>query len=576
MATSGQTSIAVTSWNTLTFRWERIAQSIANNTSTISWTMTLTSTSSGAISSSAQKTWSVKINGNNYSGTNTVGIAANSSKILASGNLVIPHNADGSKTFSYSFSQEFNITFSGDQITYVGDSDTGILNTIFRKAVITSAPNFTDEGNPTITYSNAGGNTVTSLQACISLTGNIDDIPYREISKTGTSYTFTLTEAEREILRKATANSRTRTVYFYLATTIGDVINRDSVAKTLTIANAVPDVDGIVFDVNEKTIALTGSNGTMVKYHSQAEYYTSAIPKKSATIKSYSIINGSQTSNLNVGTFTNVDSGKFTFYVTDSRGNTKSATVEKNFIEYIKPTCNLEVDAPTLDGEESKVNISIRGNCFNGSFGAKNNLLQVQYRVKQNDGEYSIWFTTPSYRLDGNSYSCDFSLSGLDYISSYTIQARAIDLLEEVNSVEIKMKVTPVFDWGANDFNFNVPISISGEPVADFVIEQGSNDYWYYKKWQSGIVEMWGWCEATYGQTHYLSTYEQFPIELKGWISALGTINNFGGNLSAYLPINVKVECFNYGCNVWVQNSNNSFVSSDKAQVSIHVIGRWK
>ena len=107
MATSGSTSVKVTNWNTLKFSWEVTSQSVVNNTSTVSWKLQLIADSDGRIDSSASKKWSVTVNGTEYSGTNTVGIANNETKTLASGTTTIAHASNGTKTFSYSFSQSF-------------------------------------------------------------------------------------------------------------------------------------------------------------------------------------------------------------------------------------------------------------------------------------------------------------------------------------------------------------------------------------------------------------------------------------------------------------------------------------
>lgn len=131
MATSGSKTVSVTSWDSLVFSWTASGQSVANNTTTVTWSLKLVATSSGAISSSAPKDWSVTVNGTRYSGTNTVGISNNSTKTLASGTTTIKHNDDGTKTFSYSFSQEFAITFDS-WIGTISGSGSGTLNTIAR------------------------------------------------------------------------------------------------------------------------------------------------------------------------------------------------------------------------------------------------------------------------------------------------------------------------------------------------------------------------------------------------------------------------------------------------------------
>lgn len=135
MALSGSTSIVATKHDTLKFSWSA-TQSIANNTSTVSWTLQLISDAYGAISSSTNKKWSVTINGKTFSGTNTIGMGNNATKTLASsstsGTAVVGHNSDGTKTFSYSFSQELAITFSDTYVGTKSGSGSATLNTIAR------------------------------------------------------------------------------------------------------------------------------------------------------------------------------------------------------------------------------------------------------------------------------------------------------------------------------------------------------------------------------------------------------------------------------------------------------------
>ena len=118
----------------------------------------------------------------------------------------------------------------------------------------------------------------------------------------------------------------------------------------------------------------------------------------------------------------------------------------------------MEVGVPTADG---KLNITASGNYFNGSFGAVNKSIKVQYRYKTNGGNYTNWASMTT-SISGNTYSASASITGLDYRSFYTFQIRAIDKLLTINSPEKTVKTVPIFDWGANDFNFNVDTSVNG------------------------------------------------------------------------------------------------------------------
>jgi hypothetical protein len=176
---------------------------------------------------------------------------------------------------------------------------------------------------------------------------------------------------------------------------------------------------------------------------------------KGATIKSYKVECGGKSITTATGYMNYVESGDFVFTVVDSRGYTTTKTVKKTLINYIRPTCNIKTSTPDTSG---KINLTISGNYYNGSFGAKNNTLTLKYRKKQNGGSYGSWVNV-SPTITNNTYSITVEVSGLDYQSSYTFQANIKDETTEIYSAEITIKTTPVFDWGKNDFNFNVSVS---------------------------------------------------------------------------------------------------------------------
>jgi hypothetical protein len=398
--------------------------------------------------------------------------------------VTVPHNADGTKSITISAAGKI----SGTALSSTTISSTVTLDRIPRAATLTAAPNFNDEESPAITYSNAAGAAVEYLQACISLDGSLDDIKFRDISKTGSSYTFSLTDAERELLRNATTTANSRTVVFSLATKIGGTWYYSKLYRTLSIINAQPTISPVVRDGNDSTLALTGSGSTMIKGYSDAIYSISPQAYKGAMITGQKIVCGSKSSTAASGTLSGVDSGSFVFSATDSRGNTVTQTLNKTLISYIKLTCNLAAKAPTTDG---KAELTISGNYFNGSFGTASNSLIVEYRIKVNDGEFGSWQTATA-TPNGNKYTAAVNLSGLEYRNTYTFQAMAKDALEIIYSAAQTVRTLPVFDWGFNDFNFNVPVSFEGVPLADFVLEQGKNDVWTWRKWSSGICECWG------------------------------------------------------------------------------------
>ena len=204
MATSGSKSVTVTNHNTLKFSWSLASQSTTNNTSTISWKMQLISDSGGRISSSASKDWKVVVNGKTYSGTNTVGISASTTKTLASGTTTITHNSDGTKSFSYSFSQEFAITFSGSSIGTKSGSGTGTLTTIPRASTV-SCTSANIGANATITIGRKSSSFTHTLTYTFgSLSGTI------ATKTTSTSISWTLPTSF--YAQVTTAKSKTGTI----------------------------------------------------------------------------------------------------------------------------------------------------------------------------------------------------------------------------------------------------------------------------------------------------------------------------------------------------------------------------
>lgn len=484
--------------------------SVANNSSSISFSFVLSPISSGwdwNYSSSVPVSYSLTVGGSTYSG-NIMSYDGASTVTVRQDTFNVTHSSDGTKNINYSF----NVT-SLDVSYLTGSasaSSTMALTTIPRAATLTSAPSFTDRVNPTITYSNPAGNNATSLQACItSADGGTTYVAYRDIPKTGTSYTFPLTGNELTTLWRASANTNTLNVRFSIKTVIGSNTYYSYLEKAFVVTDANPTLSPTLVDSFPAAEAFTGNTTTHIRYFSNIDVSAGAQALKEATIKSYKITCGSQTITTATGTFTNIESGTFVFSVTDSRGNTTTQTINRSLINYIHLTCNVELNNPDATGNMS---FTVKGNYFNGSFGTVNNTLTLRYRYRADTGSYSDWRTVTA-TLNGNTYSYNGTITGLDYRSGYYIDVSAGDRLSNADVLEIPFKSMPVFDWGESDFNFNVPVTIQGWQV-DTVIEEGEetgyyedenglaqngNYTWTFRKWSSGLLECW--CNCTISTT---------------------------------------------------------------------------
>ena len=468
MALSGTISKTISGTLKYVIEWSA-TQSVANNTSTITCKHYLKGSSYSLNISTRNVTCTV--DGTSKSFTSSAVSGKVTSVLLGTTTHTVNHLSDGSKSCTIKGTFPIAATLSGSYISSVTASSTVTLNTIARAATITSASNFNDTNySPTIYYTNSAGNSVTSLQACISLTGSNDDIAYRDVPKTGTSYTFSLTSAEMAVLVNATT-SNSRTVYFYLKTVLGGTTYSSKIAKTFSLTSSSTEItmNPEVYDTNSATLALTGDSSIMVYGKSTAAYEFNA-SVSTGSIKSYRCTNGS-ISGISTGTgtgvFYNVYWPDFVFTVTDSRGNTASKTVTCTIVPYVNLTCNLDAPNPSTSGSTT---VTVSGNVFNGSFGATTNTLKVYYRYKVNGGSYSAW-TSMSATKSGNTYEATTTITGLDYKSTYVFQAYSSDSLMTVYSNDQQAKGTPVFHWDADDFAFEVPVNINGNLTVNGSIE---------------------------------------------------------------------------------------------------------
>lgn len=121
------------------------------------------------------------------------------------------------------------------------------------------------------------------------------------------------------------------------------------------------------------------------------------------------------------------------------------------------------------------------------------------------------------------------------------------------------------------------------EERADYVVEQGTNGNFTYRKWYSGIAELWGTTDtATYNLTSqyggtYYGTYSLYiPTGIFASITSISINRANGGNgtvwVSPYSEYSSIVSNGAIGCYI----SNGTTWSGASLAFSIQVKGRWK
>ena len=134
MALNGSVTVEATpnGRDLLIFSWDATQDSAAK-TSTIDWTLQLVADASGALNVTDADVypWAVTIDGQAFSGKSNIHIGANQTKTLASGSVTLHHAEDGTKSFAFTFMQDFGgltWTATGDIINEVTGSGTGELD----------------------------------------------------------------------------------------------------------------------------------------------------------------------------------------------------------------------------------------------------------------------------------------------------------------------------------------------------------------------------------------------------------------------------------------------------------------
>lgn len=230
-------------------------------------------------------------------------------------------------------------------------------------------------------------------------------------------------------------------------------------------------------DVNPNTIALTGNNKKIIKFHSDVKVAAEASSKYKATISRINFWCGSQHYEGTSCTFEDVETADVRVIATDSRGyvTTKYGLGQGlTLVEYVKLTANSIATRTNPTGDE--VTFTTKGNYFNNTFGAVNNTLTVQIAYKLHEAETFSSYADMDVEIDGNTYTATATIKGFDYLQNYDISIRAQDkiykaggaLADAIYNNFVLQKGIPVFDWGENDFKFNVPVIFADGSKAYF------------------------------------------------------------------------------------------------------------
>ena len=374
-----------------------------------------------------------------------------------------------------------------------------------RAATTSAATDFVSNTDPTITYSNPGGFTV---DAYIEFPGGVSIYRYN-IGSSGSPYTIKLTDTERQNLVKAIPNSTTLSVKLGIRTTISSTYYYSHVSKTMTVAsNIVPTISDIVWTktsnepsnwpmtkgVSKGTMAMSGASGIL-----------------GSTIKSYSLTfagYSSTTSSLTVNNIASSGTLSAVASVTDTRNRTATKTVNFTVADYSKPQLTASVyrsDASgTEDAEGEYMCVSatasvtdVGGNTIQSFTLEYKRREDLSYTSEDLASSIPSLVTSSSLVVPASSdYTWDWKIvvydkvQYSDAVGDIPTGAVILDIMHDGSGMGLgKVAEGPGLDVGWS-------MKLQGSPVADYVVEQGTSGIWIYRKWASGIAELWGVSDA--------------------------------------------------------------------------------
>lgn len=465
--------------------------------------------------------------------------------------------------------------------------------TTYRTPYITTAPDFNDEDNPKVNYSNPMGNSVSSLQICIaSADGQTIYAPYRNISKTGTLYTFNLTNEERTMLRQASVENSMQ-IEFALKSVISGTTYYSVSYKTLSIINAKPVFNDFEWE-EIATQNLTNDHHKVIKGYSKIRTTVSANNKatalKEATITTYQTNVGTKSntnSNINYPVnvdVSNVDGASITMYAIDSRNNSSEPHQKPivNYIDYNELTKTENLSTNRTNNIEDETILRIRGTIDLVDFGnVTNAFTQLKYEYKETSS--SEWITgttilTPTLtQKSGTIYNYsieqairgDLGVNGFNVNKSFNIRIVFRDELSEITDSTILASGSPAMAIYKNC------IALGGsynQSVGGRVQMEGKNlqDYFTYSE---NEVVIGNWIDGKPLYRKVFNTNEQIGNSLtiyhyinnidKHWIDCSASFMVANNDIETTYPIG---NCIYEG----LQNGSRTTAKIDDTKITIY------
>lgn len=425
MATSG----SFTKWSGNLYiktDWSRTSVNVAGNTSTISFTVTIGG--SYQVSSSATKNGSYTVNGSTGSFSFTVGTQSNNwSKQIYSSSMTIPHNSDGTKTFSLSAWADVNISLSSGYVGRLSVSGSSTLDSIPRASYFANLSSTVAAGSSlSYTITSAGSGLTHNIYYSFE---GVDGWLSQGVASSGT-WTFPMSALT------SIPNSTSGTLRVYLRTLSGGTqIGEKSYTVTVTVpSSVVPSISNLTLARTGATIPSGWPSTTYVQNRSTVTATPTTAGAYGSTIVSTTLTLGSVNKSVNSGTpnatFSLPTAGTFTITakVVDSRGRTASRTSSQFTVSAYSPPRITSVAITRSNANGSSNEEGTTGSSkVSWTFSAiSTNAVSTALRYREKSS--STW-TTVSGGLGTSGVAKLFATDALSTAYAYIVEATVTDSL---------------------------------------------------------------------------------------------------------------------------------------------------
>lgn len=447
MATTGTIQQAITTGYRLQIVWTVDSQSVANNTSTVTVKVQLVSTgSSYTIVSSASKSGSLTINGTQYTFNFSAALSGSQTKTIFTKPVTVAHNADGTKTCSFSATCGINVTLSGTYYGNVTASGSGTFDTIARASTISSVT-----ASVSVTGSNAV--TVNITRASSAFTHTVV-FSFGTNSNTqtgvGTSASYTIPQSWLSAIPNATSGTAKVTVTTYSGSTkIGSAVSKNFTVTVPT--TVVPTISAVT--LSEGVAGLAAQFGAYVQGKSRLSVVITAAGALSSTIKTYkTVVQGVTFTGASITSGVMMHSGTSTvsITVTDSRGRTASTTRSITVVAYAAPKIISFQGFRSLQNGTENYEGKYLNAAVNFSISPVGNKNTASYTLEYKLQSATTWTALTSgsvYALDQNVISASGFMSTE---SSYDIRLTVKDFFTTVTSTFDVSTAFTLIDFNAS------------------------------------------------------------------------------------------------------------------------------